>query len=113
MIGIHDPNLRITFDTNIEWSTDQMDLRKIEDGQSILKEGEALMEIKVSESMPMELARELSKLQIFPVSFSKYGRGYIQMMEGRIETSKVPVDIEQKNETVSTLSFGRGVTRYA
>ena len=38
------------------------------------------MEIKVSNAMPMGLARKLSELNIFPVSFSKYGSGYADMM---------------------------------
>ena len=28
MAGIYDPNLRITFDKNIQWSIDDMDLKK-------------------------------------------------------------------------------------
>ena len=37
------------------------------------------MEIKVTDAMPLFLARKLSELEIFPVSFSKYGRAYMDM----------------------------------
>ena len=79
MVGLDDPNFRVTFDTNIQWSTDKPDLRREVRGREILKEGEWLMEIKVAEGMPMYLARRLSELKIFPTSFSKYGRAYTDM----------------------------------
>ena len=79
MVGLDDPNFRVTFDTNIQWSTDKPDLRREVRGREILKEGEWLMEIKVAEGMPMSLARRLSELKIFPTSFSKYGRAYMDM----------------------------------
>ena len=80
MAGIEDPNLRITFDKNIQWSTEDMDLKHFTEGNSILKEGKYLMEIKVANSMPRELAERLSELEIYPASFSKYGRGYQDML---------------------------------
>ncbi len=79
MVGIDDPNFRVTFDTNIQWTTDKPDLRRETGGRQILKDGEYLMEIKVANSMPMSLARRLSELRIFPTSFSKYGRAYTDM----------------------------------
>ena len=50
-----------------------------------------MMEIKVANAMPLELTRKLSELRIFPTSFSKYGRGYQQMMKMRMakETARV------------------------
>ena len=38
--------------------------------------------------MPMGLARKLSELSIFPVSFSKYGSGYADMMN--MDKDRVP-----------------------
>ncbi|MBE5958922.1 MAG: polyphosphate polymerase domain-containing protein [Lachnospiraceae bacterium] len=79
MIGKEDDSLRITFDSNITWTTDSFDLKDEKYGKQILEEGWYMMEIKVTNAMPIELARKLSELKIYPTSFSKYGRGYTQM----------------------------------
>ena len=47
---------------------------------TILEEGRYMMEIKVANAMPKELSEKLSEFGIFPVSFSKYGRGFVDMM---------------------------------
>ncbi|MCR5641425.1 MAG: polyphosphate polymerase domain-containing protein [Lachnospiraceae bacterium] len=81
MIGTEDPELRITFDTNIRWRTDHLDLSYGNTGVDILKPGQHLMEIKIAGAMSVELAQILTELHIYPTSFSKYGRGYEQMMQ--------------------------------
>ncbi|MBE5906141.1 MAG: polyphosphate polymerase domain-containing protein [Lachnospiraceae bacterium] len=80
MAGIEDPDFRVTFDTNIRWNTDVLDLREIPEGTPILNDGEYMMEIKVASAMPLSLSKVLSELEIFPASFSKYGRGYTMMI---------------------------------
>lgn len=80
MAGIDDPDFRVTFDTNIRWTTRRMDLRVRNKGRQILDPDQTLMEIKVANAVPLELSRKLSELDIFPVSFSKYGRGYADMI---------------------------------
>ena len=80
MIGIDDPEFRVTFDTNIRWTTRRMDLRVKNKGRQILEPEQYLMEIKVANAVPLELSQKLSELGIFPVSFSKYGRGYADMI---------------------------------
>ncbi|MBR3645104.1 MAG: polyphosphate polymerase domain-containing protein [Lachnospiraceae bacterium] len=82
-IGKNDPSLRITIDSNIQWSTKNLDLKSDADGKAILDEGEYMMEIKVTNGMPVDLAKKLSELKIFPSSFSKYGRSYIDLMSGK------------------------------
>jgi len=87
MFGKKDPELRITFDRNIRYRTDKLDLRYGNTGKDILKPGQRLMELKIAGAMPIELARIFSELRIYPASFSKYGRGYVDMMmtsRGRI-----------------------------
>lgn len=79
MAGIYDEQFRVTFDSNITWSVLCKDLRSAGGGRKIIDDGQRLMEIKVSNAMPMGLARKLSELEIFPVSFSKYGSGYADM----------------------------------
>ncbi len=78
--GITDPALRITFDTNICWRTNKLDLKAGGQGRPLLKEGQHLMEIKITGAMDMQIAGMLSELGIFPASFSKYGRGYTEMV---------------------------------
>ncbi|MBQ6312976.1 MAG: polyphosphate polymerase domain-containing protein [Lachnospiraceae bacterium] len=80
MAGIEDPEFRVTFDSNIVWNDACTDLRTVSGGKPLLKPGQRLMEIKVCNAMPMELSAKLSELAIFPVSFSKYGSGYQEMM---------------------------------
>ena len=81
LVGIEDPGLRITIDRNICWRTDRLDLAYGGDGRDILEKGQYLMEIKIADAMPIELSAILSDLAIFPVSLSKYGKGYMDMMK--------------------------------
>lgn len=83
MAGKEDRNLRITFDTNIIWDDRSLDLAAEEKGHQILKKGEVLMELKVPGAVPGELSKKMSELGIFPTSFSKYGRGYLEMIRER------------------------------
>ena len=45
-------------------------------GEQLLSPGERLMEIKISNAMPLWLAEALSGCGIYPTSFSKYGKAY-------------------------------------
>ncbi len=85
MAGIEDAEFRVTFDSNITWNDRCLDLREVRDSRKLLADGQRLMEIKVSNAMPMALAKKLSELKIFPVSFSKYGSGYADLMRMRAE----------------------------
>lgn len=73
--GKEDPNLRITFDFSIRFREKDLFLEKGDDGITLLKE-ECIMEIKTLKSMPMWLSSILSSLEIYPTSFSKYGKVY-------------------------------------
>lgn len=88
MAGIRDAEFRVTFDSNITWNERCLDLREVSEGRRLLADGQRLMEIKVSNAMPMELAGMLSELKIFPVSFSKYGSGYADLMRITAEQKK-------------------------
>lgn len=70
------PELRITFDENLRWRTDRLDLRLGADGESLTEPGAVLMEIKIPGTAPLWLARLLSDQRVFPTSFSKYGTCY-------------------------------------
>jgi SPX domain protein involved in polyphosphate accumulation len=74
--GIEDPSLRITFDTNLIWRDRDFDFSKALYGEPLLGEDEYLMELKVNETVPLSISRTLSRLGIYPVSFSKYSEAY-------------------------------------
>ena len=74
--GIDDPDLRITFDTNIRWRDTNLDLRKGSFGHLLLSPDKVLMEIKIPGACPMWLTSILSQLELYPTSFSKYGTVY-------------------------------------
>ena len=71
-----EPELRFTFDKNIRYREDELLLSAGCHGQPLLEEGSVLMEIKMPESSPIWLAELLSRVEVFPAGFSKYGRCY-------------------------------------
>ena len=86
---IQEPELRVTFDWNIRFRDQELDLKKGTWGQQILEEGQQLMEIKIPGAMPVWLSGILDQLHIYPISFSKYGRAYrMQSEEKGKEDSK-------------------------
>lgn len=88
MAGIYDPELRITFDTNIRWRTDHLSLKNGNKGKDILLPGQHLMELKIAGAMSVEMAGILDELNIRQCSFSKYGRGYLDYMYGSREIKR-------------------------
>lgn len=76
--GREDRELRITFDENIRWRRSELSLTAGSHGELLMKDGGVLMEIKIPGAAPLWLARTLSELEIFPVSFSKYGICYTE-----------------------------------
>lgn len=80
---MENPALRVTFDSDICWREEELDLRKGAWGQPVLDGGQRLMEIKIPGAMPLWLGDILDELSIYPVSFSKYGRAYqASVLEG-------------------------------
>lgn len=71
-----DDNLRITFDFNLSFRTDNLSLDCGNYGESIIGNNYCVMEIKSLNAMPLWLCFALDKLRIYPSSFSKYGTAY-------------------------------------
>ena len=67
--------LRITFDTNIRYQTSGFSFDEKQASEQVPVMG-VLMEIKNPMSRPLWVAQMLSKYQIRPYSFSKYGAVY-------------------------------------
>lgn len=74
--GKMDVGLRITFDRNILFRSQLLDLSSGNFGQTLLEPEQVLMEIKMSRPMPLWLTTSLNSLGIFPCSYSKYGNCY-------------------------------------
>ncbi len=74
--GTEQPELRITFDTDLRFRTDELDLRLGDHGALILPHDEVLMEIKIPGVCPLWLSELLSEAGAFPSSFSKIGCCY-------------------------------------
>lgn len=79
MHGVEDPEIRVTFDSNILWREEDLWLESGIWGNQLLKAGEYLMEIKVPGVYPLWLSNILDELEIYPISFSKYGKAYTQV----------------------------------
>ena len=110
MAGIEDPDLRITFDRNIRWRTENLSLSEGNVGKDILLPGQHLMELKIAGAMSMELARILDELNIRKISFSKYGRGYLEYMYGQTnEMIMKGIVPDQKKEKSNVAVFRRAV----
>jgi hypothetical protein len=95
MYGVEDSELRVTFDSNIVWREEELHLGCGIWGKPLLEEGQRLMEIKIPGTMPIWLSHILDELEIYPASFSKYGRGFEQS------------EISKKNERI------KGEKKYA
>lgn len=80
--GREDPELRITFDTNLRWRDTELDLRAGSYGSPLVPPEQILMEIKIPGAAPVWLAHLLSEAGAFPGSFSKYGTCYAQNLLG-------------------------------
>ncbi|MDR1533137.1 MAG: polyphosphate polymerase domain-containing protein [Clostridiales bacterium] len=66
------PDLRVTFDTDIRFRLSDLRLDAGAWGTDILPD-KILMEVKTPTAIPLWLSRALSDCEAFPASFSKYG----------------------------------------
>lgn len=74
-----DKQIRITFDTNIKYQTENVSLLPSISDIKLLSNNLVLMELKVPFSIPYDLAKYLSSEKIFKTPFSKYGTAYKQI----------------------------------
>jgi hypothetical protein len=76
-------NLRITFDTRIRFRISDLDFSFGTSGTPLLDENRFLMEIKTDRSIPLLLSAYLTRLNLFPISFSKYRMAFEQILYKR------------------------------
>ena len=82
--GKEDSNLRITFDDNLTSRRDDLKLESGMYGEKYFDDNKVIMEIKTLHGYPMWLVKALSKLKIYPNSFSKYGSIYSKEKVGNM-----------------------------
>ena len=75
-----DGDLRLTIDHNPRYRYEDLDLRVSMDGNSLLKDGYTILEVKVQQAVPLWLSHILTKGKIYKGSFSKYGEAYRQQL---------------------------------
>jgi len=68
--------LRITFDTNLRYRVDELRLENGSSGKLLFDKPMYIMELKTLGGLPLWFSSILSKLKIYPSSFSKYGNVY-------------------------------------
>lgn len=88
-LGREDKELRITIDRNIRSRYHRLELGY--DGEcEVLDPDGYLMEIKVPMAYPVWLAELLCELEIYPISFSKYGTVYTNsVLSGVLQEQKI------------------------
>lgn len=74
--GIEEEDLRITFDRNLRYRTDQLNLHLNGNEEQLLDPDTVLLEIKAKDRYPLWLVHNLTELGIRQGSFSKYGAIY-------------------------------------
>ncbi len=72
----NDPNLRATFDRNICWRQEDLELTAAPGGEALLTPQQALFEVKTSGAIPLWLVEALDRAGARKTSFSKYGEAY-------------------------------------
>lgn len=72
------PDLRISFDTNIRSRRNDLRLEEGNDGALLVPKGTWLMEVKTASAAPLWLSDLLARERIYKKSFSKYGCEYKQ-----------------------------------
>ena len=78
----------MTIDRNIRYREQDLRLEDGDQGNLLRTETPYLMELKAGDALPIEMARILSELKIFPSSFSKYGEAY------RVSHSRADVSVQ-------------------
>ncbi|MBQ8786224.1 MAG: polyphosphate polymerase domain-containing protein [Oscillospiraceae bacterium] len=89
------PEVRITFDKNIRGRWKNITLTSDEDAE-LLDTGTPnyrVMEIKSGRAIPLEITEILSRLKIYPVSFSKYGKIYTAKIQKNKTSNRKEVTI--------------------
>ena len=78
LVGNNDPELRITFDSDIISRYSDVRLESDAPGEQLLPPDTVLMEIKIPGALPLWLAHILSDMAVYPQSYSKFGTAHVR-----------------------------------
>ena len=87
------PNIRITFDTNIQSRLQNLGLSRFANDAPLLPKNEGIFEIKTSDeyllwsAYPLWLTNSLARCKIYPTAFSKYGEIFKEIQKQKKEVS--------------------------
>ncbi len=87
------PSIRLTFDRNVRYRRDDLYLEHGNEGTKILPDGFYILEVKTDGAVPLWLSHALTKLDIFPTSFSKYGTAYKKELQSATKPQKETVTV--------------------
>ncbi|MDE5755330.1 MAG: polyphosphate polymerase domain-containing protein [Oscillospiraceae bacterium] len=82
--GKDDPDFRLTFDRQITERRYDLSLSLPSYGAQIIAPNQRLMEVKIAGAMPIWLAQKMSELEIYKISFSKYGTAYQRFIKTQL-----------------------------
>ena len=90
-----DSDLRITIDKNPRYRTTDLNLHTSLEGEPLLEDGGAILEVKVQHSIPTWLASILTKGKIYQTSFSKVGTAHQLEMKKSLTHSPIYHEVKQ------------------
>ncbi len=101
-------DIRITIDKNPRYRIDDLNLHTSLEGIPLLKEGEAILEIKVQNSIPLWLVDILTKEKIYQTSFSKVGTAHLKELAKHQNNSLVLISPQKEINLEGGYNYGFG-----
>ena len=80
-----DDGLRLTFDTNVRYRTEELTPNGGDTGKPILPKDAVILEIKTGGGMPLWLSKVLDEMRIYPEKCSKYGKAYAEIRDNKMK----------------------------
>ena len=101
--GNDDKEFRLTFDGNIRYRRDDLDLRSGDHGERLTTQPFRVMEVKSAGAIPLWLVKILSEQKIYHGSFSKYGSIFMNEVNQR---RMRPVNASALNKQINKTKMG-------
>lgn len=106
-----DHEFRVTFDQNILWRDTDVNLTSGVYGESLLKDGQVLMEVKAGGAIPIWFVKLLSEVKAYKTSFSKYGTAYKTIFQRKYAKRPTPVRMPQQIPAYDDVAFAMQAVR--
>ncbi|MCM1166566.1 MAG: polyphosphate polymerase domain-containing protein [Lachnospiraceae bacterium] len=96
--GNDDREFRLTFDGNVRFRRNDLDLRSGADGEYLKTQPHVIMEVKSAGAIPLWLVRVLSENKVTCGSFSKYGNIFMNEIRQKREETVRSFALNTNNE---------------